>query len=65
MIGVALLLSAFGLIVAIPAVIAFNFFTRKMRTLLGSADECAHVVLAMVHGAEHGSTPMEPRGGGK
>jgi biopolymer transport protein ExbB len=65
LIAEALSATAFGLLVAIPAVIAFNYFTRRMRTLLGSADECAHVVLAMVHGAEHGTTPMEPRGGGK
>jgi len=49
LIAQALAATAFGLLVAIPAVIAFNYFTRKMRTVLGSADVAAHTVLAMVH----------------
>lgn len=53
LIAEALAATAFGLLVAIPAVIAFNFFTRKMRVLLGSADEAAHTVLAAVHGRAH------------
>jgi biopolymer transport protein ExbB/TolQ len=50
----ALAATAFGLMVAIPAVVAFNFFSRKMKVLLGGADECAHTVLSLVHGDEHG-----------
>jgi biopolymer transport protein ExbB/TolQ len=46
----ALAATAFGLLVAIPAVVAFNYFSRKMKVLLGSADECAHTVLSLVHG---------------
>jgi biopolymer transport protein ExbB len=53
LIAEALAATAFGLLVAIPAVIAFNFFTRKMRVLLGTADEAAHTVLSMVHGKAH------------
>jgi biopolymer transport protein ExbB len=53
LIAEALAATAFGLLVAIPAVIAFNFFSRKMRVLLGSADEAAHTVLAAVHGDAH------------
>jgi biopolymer transport protein ExbB len=53
LIAEALAATAFGLLVAIPAVIAFNFFSRKMRVLLGSADEAAHTVLAAVHGEAH------------
>lgn len=49
LIAEALAATAFGLLVAIPAVIAFNYFTRKMRVLLGSADEAAHTVMAAVH----------------
>jgi len=56
LIAEALAATAFGLLVAIPAVIAFNYFTRRIRTLLGSADECAHTVLALVHGAAHAPT---------
>jgi biopolymer transport protein ExbB/TolQ len=47
----ALAATAFGLLVAIPAVVAFNYFTRRMKVLLGSADEAAHAVLSLVHGA--------------
>jgi len=50
----ALAATAFGLLVAIPAVVAFNFFTRKLRVLLGGADEAAHAVLALVHGGPPG-----------
>ena len=56
LIAEALAATAFGLLVAIPAVIAFNFFTRKMKVMLGSADEAAHTVLAMVH-AKAGTAP--------
>ena len=62
LIAEALAATAFGLLVAIPAVIAFNYFTRKMRVLLGTADEAAHTVLSMVHGQEH---TKEAAGGGK
>ena len=53
LIAEALAATAFGLLVAIPAVIAFNYFTRRMRVLLGSADEAAHTVMSMVHGHHH------------
>ena len=53
LIAEALAATAFGLLVAIPAVIAFNYFTRKMRVLLGSADEVAHTVMSMIHGEHH------------
>ncbi|MGE5181820.1 MAG: MotA/TolQ/ExbB proton channel family protein [Acidobacteriota bacterium] len=56
----ALAATAFGLMVAIPAVIAFNIFTRKMKAMLGSADETAHTVLMLVHG---GASKEAPRGG--
>jgi biopolymer transport protein ExbB len=49
----ALSATAIGLLVAIPAVIAFNFFSRKVRVMMGGADEVAHAVLSMVHGAAH------------
>ena len=48
----ALSATAIGLLVAIPAVIAFNFFSRKVRVIMGGADEVAHAVLSLVHGAE-------------
>jgi biopolymer transport protein ExbB len=47
----ALSATAIGLLVAIPAVIAFNFFSRRVRVIMGGADEVAHSVLSLVHGA--------------
>ena len=49
----ALSATAFGLIVAIPAVASFNYFTRRLRVLMTTADEAAHQVLALVHGTVH------------
>ena len=48
----ALSATAIGLLVAIPAVIAFNFFSRRVRVIMGGADEVAHAVLSQIHGAE-------------
>lgn len=50
----ALAATAFGLLVAIPAVVAFNYFTRRIKSVFGSADECAHAVLASVYAAREG-----------
>jgi biopolymer transport protein ExbB len=50
----ALSATAIGLLVAIPAVIAFNLFSRRVRVIMGGADEVAHAVLSLVHGAERG-----------
>jgi biopolymer transport protein ExbB len=54
----ALSATAIGLLVAIPAVIAFNFFSRRVRVIMGGADEVAHAVLSLVHGAERGARPI-------
>ncbi|HEY5947874.1 MAG TPA: MotA/TolQ/ExbB proton channel family protein [Kofleriaceae bacterium] len=61
LIAEALAATAFGLLVAIPAVIAYNYFSRRMRTLLGSADETAHTVMSLVHGEHH--VKEAPNGG--
>ncbi len=45
----ALAATAIGLLVAIPAVIAFNYFGRRLKVLLGGADELAHAVLSGLH----------------
>ena len=50
LIAEALTATAFGLLVAIPAVIAFNYFTRRIRVVMTGADECAHALLASLHG---------------
>lgn len=60
----ALSATAFGLFVAIPAVIAFNYFTRRIKVLMGGADECAHQVLSLIHAETNakaqGKTLAEP-----
>lgn len=50
----ALAATAIGLLVAIPAVVAFNYFGRRVKVLLGGADELAHAVLSGVHAQEAG-----------
>jgi biopolymer transport protein ExbB len=61
----ALSATAFGLFVAIPAVIAFNYFQRRLRVMMTSSDECAHQVLSLVHAAQHarlhGTPAAEPK----
>lgn len=49
----ALTATAIGLMVAIPAVVAYNYFSRRLKVLMGGADEMAHAVLAAGHAAEH------------
>jgi biopolymer transport protein ExbB/TolQ len=58
LIAEALAATAFGLLVAIPAVVAFNYFTRRLKVAMTGADECAHHVLALVHGSAHRATPV-------
>jgi biopolymer transport protein ExbB/TolQ len=49
----ALIATAVGLFVAIPAVVAYNYFQRKVRSAMAQIDSLAHLVLANVHAAEH------------
>jgi biopolymer transport protein ExbB len=44
----ALVATAVGLMVAIPAVIAFNYFQGKVRKTIASVDAIAHLVLATI-----------------
>ena len=44
----ALVATAVGLFVAIPAVVAFNLFQRRVRNTLSQVDSLAHLVLANV-----------------
>ena len=46
----ALVATAVGLLVAIPAVIAFNIFQRRVKLLLGEADALTHMVHALLVG---------------
>jgi biopolymer transport protein ExbB/TolQ len=57
----ALSATAFGLFVAIPAVVAFNYFTRRLKVAMAGADECAHQVLSLVHAAHHAEATGAPK----
>ncbi len=57
----ALIATAVGLFVAIPAVIAFNFFNRKVRAAISQIDSLAHLVLAYVHAADRRSATEPPQ----
>jgi biopolymer transport protein ExbB len=46
----ALVATAIGLAVAIPAVMAFNYFQRRIKGTLGRADALKHVLLAHFEG---------------
>jgi len=54
----ALVATAVGILVAIPAVVAFNVFNRRVRAAATNTDAIAHIVLECLHGA--GATPSEP-----
>jgi biopolymer transport protein ExbB len=56
----ALVATAIGLAVAIPAVAAFNHFQRKIKTTLGNAEALEHIVLSYLHGAI-ATVPAAPR----
>ncbi len=44
----ALVATAVGLFVAIPAVVAFNYFQRRVRGSVGRVDSLAHMLLSMM-----------------
>lgn len=46
----ALVATAVGLLVALPAVIAFNYFNRLVREAVTATDDVAHTILAELHG---------------
>jgi biopolymer transport protein ExbB len=53
----SLVATAIGLVVAIPAVAAFNFFQRRIRATVANSDALAHIILAYAKGeaAQSGS----------
>ncbi|MBA3460072.1 MAG: MotA/TolQ/ExbB proton channel family protein [Deltaproteobacteria bacterium] len=57
----ALVATAVGLLVAIPAVIAYNYFSRKLKIVMGGADECAHTVLSLLYGEKYVGKAPEPK----
>ena len=46
----ALVATAVGILVAIPAVVAFNLYQRRVRAEVSRTDAVAHVILSQVHG---------------
>jgi biopolymer transport protein ExbB len=55
----ALVATAMGLLVAIPAVIAFNIFQRRIRVILGDAESLQHALLASLSGNAGGAAKKE------
>src|SRR5262245_60830128 len=50
-VGEALVATAIGILVAIPALVAYNYFQRVIRTRMSRAESLAHDVLAHLQGA--------------
>jgi biopolymer transport protein ExbB/TolQ len=57
----ALIATAFGLFVAIPAVVAFNVLQRKVRMTLSQVDSLAHQVLASLRYDKKPGNPAAPQ----
>jgi len=49
----ALVATALGLLVAIPAVAAFNIFQRRIKAILSDSNAMIHVILSGLRGNEH------------
>jgi biopolymer transport protein ExbB len=60
-VGEALVMTALGLAVAIPAVLAYNFFARANRVMLAELDAFAHDFFAFISTGTHANAPA--RGG--
>ena len=57
----ALVATAVGLMVAIPAVLFYNYFQRRVRAFILGTDAMAHLVLAELHGAiSRANEPVPP-----
>jgi biopolymer transport protein ExbB len=48
----ALVATAIGLLVAIPAVIAYNVFNRRVRAAMSGVDALVHAILSELRGSE-------------
>lgn len=59
LIAAALIATAVGLLVAIPAVVAYNIFQRRVRVTVASADAVAHAILAELKGEGASATAKE------
>jgi biopolymer transport protein ExbB len=61
----ALVATAMGLFVAIPAVVAYNYFQRRIRARLAASDALAHVLLAQLRGEKQSSGPYRSSRSGR
>ncbi len=57
----ALVATAIGLAVAIPAVAGFNYFQRKIKSTLGNAEALTHVLLGYQKARESGAEAAAPK----
>jgi biopolymer transport protein ExbB len=58
----ALVATAIGLLVAIPAVGAFNWFQRRIRTITSNSEALAHLLLIHLEPAEGQRSARAPGG---
>jgi biopolymer transport protein ExbB len=56
----ALVATAIGLAVAIPAVTGYNYFQRRIKVTLSNAEALEHVVLSHLKGSSTAEPPSEP-----
>jgi biopolymer transport protein ExbB/TolQ len=57
----ALVATAVGLFVAIPAIVAYNIFQKKVKKTLGQVDTLSHLVLANIRPEWNQATPQAPQ----
>jgi len=55
----SLVATAIGLVVAIPAVAAFNYFQRRIRATLANSDALRHILLAYAKGEAASGNPAQ------
>ena len=60
----ALVATAVGLMVAIPAVVAFNYFNRRIKVRMAEVDWMAHLAASQVHSDIRGTATDQPLLGG-
>lgn len=61
----ALVATAMGLFVAIPAVVAYNYFQRRIRARLAASDTLSHLLLSQLRAAaQDAAGPYRSREGG-
>lgn len=58
----ALVATAIGLMVAIPAVVLYNFFQRQIKELMGRVESLSHLVLAQLKSRDVDPTELVQKG---